>query len=34
LVLLELIARLGKPEIDPVRVIPKSDRARMSQLKQ
>ncbi|MFO0881100.1 MAG: hypothetical protein U0840_27570 [Gemmataceae bacterium] len=30
LVLIELMARLGKPPIDPARVIPKTDRTQMS----
>jgi hypothetical protein len=34
LVLLELMARLGKPPTDPARVIPKGDRARLSRMRE
>ena len=33
LVLLELMARVGKPPVEPARLYPKSDRARMSQMR-
>jgi hypothetical protein len=32
LVLLELMAGMGKPPVDPLLVVPRSDRARMSRL--
>jgi hypothetical protein len=34
LVLMELMTRLGKPPTDAARVIPRADRARMSQMKE